>query len=131
MGRATAGSAVTRFAVLRNFELMKNGPAWAKIAGAVSFAYRLNRLACAVSRWQLRFRPIGAGASPTSNIEAGPPAHASFLLSAVLPGLHKPGVRVEGGHKRFDLWPVTVDLVTADRDKQVHQSDCVVRGCGS
>jgi hypothetical protein len=43
-------SAVTWFAVLCYFELMKNGPpAWAKIAGAVSFAYRLRQtsgLAC-------------------------------------------------------------------------------------
>jgi hypothetical protein len=70
MGRATACSAVTWFAVLRNFELMKNSPAWAKIAGAVSFAYRLNRLACAVSGCQLRFRPTGAGASLPPNIEA-------------------------------------------------------------
>jgi hypothetical protein len=39
-------SAVTWFAVLCYFELMKNGPpASAKIAGAVSFAYRLRRLA--------------------------------------------------------------------------------------
>jgi hypothetical protein len=35
----------------------------AKIAGAVSFAYRLRRLAWLASRWQLRFRPIGVGGS--------------------------------------------------------------------
>jgi hypothetical protein len=83
MGRATACSAVTWFAVLRNFELMKNSPAWAKIAGAVSFAYRLNRLACAVSRWQLRFRPAGAGASPTSQHRSG--TTCSCVVASVRP----------------------------------------------
>jgi hypothetical protein len=41
----------------------KKAPALAKIAGAVSFAYRLRRLAWLASRWQLRFRPIGVGGS--------------------------------------------------------------------
>ena len=54
MGRATACSAVTWFAVLRNFELTKKGSGVGKIAGAVSFAYRRSRLAAAVSREQLR-----------------------------------------------------------------------------
>jgi hypothetical protein len=51
------------FAVLRDFELAKTAPALAKIAGAVSFAYRLRRLAWLASGWQLRFRPIGVGGS--------------------------------------------------------------------
>jgi hypothetical protein len=57
MGRAAACGAITWFAVLRNFELMKNGPGVGKIAGAVSFAYRLSRLAwSAARRWRLRLR---------------------------------------------------------------------------
>jgi hypothetical protein len=63
MGRTTACSDVTWFAVLRYFELMKNGPAWAKIAGAVSFAYRLRRLAWLATAGGCAFAPIDAGGS--------------------------------------------------------------------
>jgi hypothetical protein len=46
MGRAAACGAVNWFDVIRNFELMKNGPSLGKNRWAVSFAYRLNRLVC-------------------------------------------------------------------------------------
>jgi hypothetical protein len=49
------------FFVISNWP--KTAPALAKIAGAVSFAYRLRRLAWLASGWQLRFRPIGVGGS--------------------------------------------------------------------